>query len=182
MKEADSGPDEAAADAPELLAQPATIERLMSTIITKVLNQGYRVTVEGDMQIDMEVIDGSGVTGPLSLYYFAGSSEHLVCQAETAQELNKGTTYRTRYDFYKSDGQESVEKFSRVEDSSKQRDIIKSFMAGDDQVRLSIEQMIYDEKSAEYETEDYARQVGIATVTESEIQELERLILTGRII
>lgn len=169
-------------DKPEVLAQPATIERVAGTIITKTNAQGEDTpNADAERQVDMEARAIDGEVRPLNLYTYSDHPEGMICSAEVSSGFTADTLITTRYKFFMTDGTARAERYSHTVDTSKDTDKMVDIVRGSPEAKRRVLDEIESDRNITMEDEEFVREVGMNTPTEREMLELERLILTGKV-
>lgn len=170
-------------DKPEVLAKPDTIERVAGTIITKVNAQGEDTPdADAECQVDMEGRALDGEVRPINLYVYSDHPEDMICSAEVTSDFTPRTLKTTHYKFFEANGTVRAEKYSHTVDTSKDTDKMIDIVRGSPEARSRVLDEIAAERNIAMEDEEFVREVGMQSPTETEMLELERLVLTSRII
>lgn len=169
-------------DKPEVLAKPATVERVAGTIITKTDAQGEDTPdADAERQVDMEGRSLDGEVRPLNLYTHTDHPEGIICSAEVSSDFTASTLKTTQYNFFKTDGTIRAERYSHTVDTSKDTEKMTDIVRGSPEAQRRVLDEIESERNIAMEDEEFVREVGMNTPTEKEMLELERLILTGKV-
>jgi hypothetical protein len=169
----------------ELVATEDTIERVSGVIFTK--TDAMAVDYDGlgaiCQSIDLEVPSTLGEVVSVELYTYPHIGFGLICWANVDHyPFDPKVSHTTRYEFHRTPYEMSAEKFERVYDKSKLDSQVGYLFTGTDEDYARVRREFAAEDELIARGDDFARELGIQVVSESELKELERLILAGRVV
>ncbi|OGL24942.1 hypothetical protein A3A68_01505 [Candidatus Saccharibacteria bacterium RIFCSPLOWO2_01_FULL_48_13] len=173
-------------------AQPETITRLAVIVMAKAEEFGERIDVgyPNDVSdpcyyLEMAGADMDKDLANLDLYYYLqrDESEDMFCKIVTESTLSDSETQRTIFSFIGTDQtQLCVYKTTQVIDHNLIKDQADRWLKGDLADRHDVEQELIGEQRASVEAFHFAHEAGLTAVTETELQRLEELISSARVL